>query len=77
MNRTPETDAFIEMGHGRAYSEFVDFACKLEIERNQWRECAERLAEELTFERECMPKSMRGPQIAMGHFNRLKREITE
>jgi len=45
-----------------------------EAERDQWRECAEKLAEELKFERDCMPKSMRGPQIAMAHFNRLKGE---
>lgn len=34
---TPETDAFIEMGHGRAYSEFVDLCRRLERERDQFR----------------------------------------
>jgi hypothetical protein len=34
---TPETDAFVEMGHGRAYSEFVDLCRRLEREREQFR----------------------------------------
>ena len=34
---TPETDAFIEMGHGRAYSEFVDLCRRLERERDKFK----------------------------------------
>jgi hypothetical protein len=55
-------------------NDIAKYAEQLKRERDQWRECAEKLAEELKFERDCMPKSMRGPQIAMAHFNRLKEE---
>ena len=56
QSTTPETDAFVEMGRGLIYSEFVDFACKLERERNQWRDRWRKKAVEL----------------AVAGFNRLK-----
>jgi hypothetical protein len=48
MSNTPETDAFIDSLHDDWDVEFANLtahACKLELERNQWRECAEKLVE--------------------------------
>jgi hypothetical protein len=48
MIDTPETDAFIDGLHDDWDVEFANLtahACKLELERNQWRECADRLVE--------------------------------
>jgi hypothetical protein len=62
MSDTPETSAFIESLHDDWDVEFANLtahAQKLERERNQWRKCAEMLAD------------YRG-QVALQEFNRLK-----
>ena len=43
MSDTPETDAF--QSSGKAHYMAVEFARRLERERDKWRKCAEKLAE--------------------------------
>lgn len=53
MSDTPETDDFVEHLNGNTipfdtcFRQVGIFARKLERERDQWRECAERLAESI------------------------------
>lgn len=78
MSDTPETD--------RQWAEwlnklkmpiesFVDFARKLERERDQWRECAERLDARLRKSTDYTPyATYKDNQQALAEFDRLKEE---
>lgn len=69
MSQTPETDAALHAIHygGSAYS-FPNHARKLEIQRNQWRDCAKRLA------RCCRGDSVVILKIAIEEFERLEEQ---
>ena len=71
MRDTPETNAeehiiLDEVGKDWTFVN-ADFARKLERERDQWRECAERLASVIRG-----AGSMRVEAEALDHFERLK-----
>jgi hypothetical protein len=69
MSDTPETDAFVEMGHERSYSEFLELARKLERERDK----AQNLAD--MWEAECLDQAEangRGSEREAALFDALR-----
>jgi hypothetical protein len=76
MSDSPETDAFIDSLHDDWDVEFANLtahACKLERERDQWRECAEMLAFAVRLESQQTQMNWRAfAQDGLAEFERLK-----